>query len=129
MRWVRFVAVGGCLLSAVTLGWWMGKSAALHPIRPIRNGKELPETATVTLPANMPIRPYLVIPMRQVLGDGEWAYAPNDASVGDLNGDGEYELVIKRERDSFDPAQNGVCRGTTKLEAYKLERTRIPVRL
>jgi hypothetical protein len=29
MRWVRFVAVGGCLLSAVTLGWWMGKSVAL----------------------------------------------------------------------------------------------------
>ncbi|MFA0768949.1 MAG: hypothetical protein OXFUSZZB_002277 [Candidatus Fervidibacter sp.] len=29
MRWVRFVAVVGCLLSAVTFGWWMGKSAAL----------------------------------------------------------------------------------------------------
>ena len=92
-------------------------------IRPIRNGKELPETATVTLPADMPIRPYFVIPMRQVPGDDEWAYAPNDASVGDLDGDGEYELVVKRERDSFDPAQKGVCRGTTKLEAYKLDGT------
>jgi len=109
---------------------WLDKGVNFHRNQPItyllrsvRNGKELPATVTLTLSADMPIRPYLAIPMRQVPGDDEWAYAPNDGSVGDLDGDGEYELVVKREMDGFDPAQNGICRGTTKLEAYKLDGT------
>lgn len=64
---------------------------------------------------------YLSIPMQPVPGDQEWRYAPNDASVGDLDGDGEYELVIKRENGGFDNSHRGLCRGTTLLEAYKLD--------
>ncbi|GBC99806.1 Rhamnogalacturonan endolyase YesW [bacterium HR17] len=98
-----------------------------HPVayfvRPVVNGKEVAASASFHLPANVPVRPYITVPMRQVPGDTAWVYAPNDASVGDLDGDGEYELVVKREWDAYDPAQNGICRGTTKLEAYKLDGT------
>lgn len=67
--------------------------------------------------------PYLRIPMQQIPGDKEWQYLPGDASVGDLDGDGEYELVIKRENGGFDNSHRGVCKGTTILEAYKLDGT------
>ncbi len=51
--------------------------------------------------------PWLSIPMAQVPGDTDWRYAPNDASVGDLTGDGEYEIVIKRENGGFDNSHRG----------------------
>lgn len=65
--------------------------------------------------------PYLRIPMQQVPGDSDWRYAPNDASVGDLDGDGEYELVIKRENKGFDNSHSGLCNGGPILEAYKMD--------
>lgn len=65
--------------------------------------------------------PYLRIPMQQVPGDKDWRYAPNDASVGDVDGDGEYELIIKRENSGFDNSHKGLCKGSTLLEAYTLD--------
>jgi rhamnogalacturonan endolyase len=64
--------------------------------------------------------PYLSIPMQPVTGDTAWSYRPNDASVGDLDGDGEYELVIKRESNGYDNSHRGVCKGGPLLEAYTL---------
>ncbi|RMG03834.1 MAG: rhamnogalacturonan lyase, partial [Planctomycetota bacterium] len=45
---------------------------------------------------------------------------PNDASVGDLDGDGDYEIVLKQEMSPRDNSQRGPT-GQTKLEAYTLE--------
>ena len=67
--------------------------------------------------------PYLRIPMQQIPGDTEWKYAPNDATVADLDGDGEYEIILKRENGGKDNSHNGICNGTTFLEAYKLDGT------
>lgn len=67
--------------------------------------------------------PYLSIPMQPVAGDTGWRYSPNDASVGDLDGDGEYELVIKRENKGFDNSHRGLCSGGPLLEAYRLNGT------
>jgi rhamnogalacturonan endolyase len=48
------------------------------------------------------------------------SYAPSDAAIGDLDGDSEYEIVLKREVQPMDPSSSGVCRGSCLLEAYKL---------
>jgi len=61
--------------------------------------------------------PYLLIPLRTLPG-----HTPNDASVGDLDGDGEYEVVLKQEMNPRDNSQGGLT-GETKLEAYKLDGT------
>ena len=45
-----------------------------------------------------------------------------DASAGDLDGDGEYEIVVKQEQRPRDNSQKGAT-GETKLEAYKLDGT------
>jgi rhamnogalacturonan endolyase len=72
--------------------------------------------AQYTLTPKLAEKPYISIPMQPITGDNEWRYAPNDASVGDLDGDGEYELIIKRENGGFDNSHLGLCHGTTLLE-------------
>lgn len=49
-------------------------------------------------------------------------YAANDVQVGDLDGDGVMEIILKRQ--PYDGANQGGWReGTTLLEAYKLDGT------
>jgi rhamnogalacturonan endolyase len=49
-------------------------------------------------------------------------YAPDDIQLGDLDGDGELEIVVKRE--PYDGAnQGGWLNGTTLLEAYEMDGT------
>lgn len=88
--------------------------------------KKSGDTATLAqyqLTPQLAQKPYLSIHMQPVSGDQEWLYAPNDASAGDLDGDGDYELVIKRENGGFDNSHRGLCHGTTLLEAYELNGT------
>ena len=86
-------------------------------VKPILKGKELEASRPFKMAANAPIRPYLAIPLQTLPG-----HTPNDASVGDLDGDGEYEIVIKQEQKPRDNSQKGTT-GETKLEAYKLDGT------
>ncbi len=51
-------------------------------------------------------------------------YAINDASCGDLDGDGEYEIVVKWDCWGKDNSQTGLT-GTVYLDAYKLDGTRL----
>ncbi|HJD76909.1 MAG TPA: hypothetical protein K8W04_12760 [Bacteroides reticulotermitis] len=54
--------------------------------------------------------------------DASLNYVPDDIQVGDLDGDGELEIVVKRE--PYDGAnQGGWNNGTTLLEAYKMDGT------
>ena len=84
-------------------------------VRPVLAGNEHDPSASFTLPANAPARPYISIPLQTPEG-----CTPNDASVGDLDGDGEYEIVVKQEMRGRDNSQSGTT-GQTKLEAYDMD--------
>ena len=52
-------------------------------------------------------------------------YSANDASVGDLDGDGDYEFVLKWDPDNAkDNSQSGVT-GNVFVDAYRLDGTRL----
>lgn len=86
-------------------------------VRPLINGRELAASRSFRLPANAAAKPYLSIALQTPQG-----YSPNDASVADLDGDGEYEIVIHQAGRGRDNSQAGL---TTEpiLEAYKLDGT------
>jgi rhamnogalacturonan endolyase len=66
----------------------------------------------------------LVQPAGGVTPAGEaYTYRANDASVGDLNGDGEYEIVLKWDpSNAKDNSQSGYT-GEVFVDAYKLDGT------
>ncbi len=86
-------------------------------VRPVINGREQKASSSFTLPAGSQVRQYLSVPLKTPDG-----YTPNDASVGDLDGDGEYEIVLHQVGRGRDNSQAGI---TTEpiLEAYKIDGT------
>ncbi|HEY2156168.1 MAG TPA: rhamnogalacturonan lyase, partial [Isosphaeraceae bacterium] len=89
--------------------------ALAYRVRPIIGTDEREPSASFGLPAGSAPRPYLAVPLRTLPG-----HTPNDASAGDLDGDGEYEIVLKQEMRPRDNSQRGAT-GETKLEAYRLD--------
>ncbi len=105
-------------------------STNIYTVRPVLNGVEQTASAGFTLPANSTATGYLRVPLMQPAGgttpSGEaYTYSPNDCSVGDLDGDGEYELVVKWDpSNSKDNSQSGYT-GNVYLDAYRLNGTRL----
>lgn len=58
---------------------------------------------------------YISIPLKTPEG-----YTPNDASVGDLDGDGRYEIILHQASRGRDNSQRGPT-GEPILEAYRLD--------
>ncbi|MFE9746721.1 rhamnogalacturonan lyase [Saccharothrix saharensis] len=55
----------------------------------------------------------------------DYTYTANDASVGDLDGDGQYEIVLKWDpTNAKDNSQSGYT-GNVLLDAYRLDGTRL----
>jgi rhamnogalacturonan endolyase len=86
-------------------------------VRPIVNGTEQEPSAAFTLAAGAPPLPYLSMPLQNP--DGA---QPGDASAADLDGDGQYDLVVKFEQRGRDNSQGGAT-GSSFLQGYKLDLT------
>ena len=99
----------------------------VYAVKPVVGGKELDEqSASYKLPENGPVG-YVNIPLDKP-ADGKapngeaYTYSPNDASVGDVDGDGEYEIILKWDpSNAHDNAHDGYT-GNVYLDCYKLGR-------
>ena len=72
-------------------------------VTPVINGSELEKSKSYIIKANEPVRQYINIPLRTPDG-----YTPNDVSAGDLDGDGEYELIVHQTGRSIDTPSTGI---------------------
>jgi hypothetical protein len=112
-----------------------GTTTSKYTVAAVVNGKEgAKEGVSVVLDKTVSNSgksfPYktikLEVPAAQTMPDGEkCTYTPNDMSAGDLDGDGEYELILKWDpSNAHDNSQTGYT-GTVFIDAYKLDGTRL----
>jgi rhamnogalacturonan endolyase len=92
-------------------------SESTYGVRAIVDGHEGPLSAPFfgTVPAGQAPRDYMEVPTSLPPG-----CTPNDASAADLDGDGEFELILKSEQRPRDTASTGLT-GESFLQAYKLD--------
>ena len=60
----------------------------------------------------------------QIEGGGFVQYTPNDCSVGDVDGDGQYEIIVKWDGRTADNAHNGITSNVI-LDCYRLDGTKL----
>ena len=92
---------------------YSGSTSYSYSVAAVIGGVEQPKSDAVSVWGNH----YLRVPLQTPAG-----YHPDDASVGDLDGDGQYEIVLKQEQTPYMPGSSGAC-GQCKLEAYELDGT------
>jgi len=100
-----------------------GTTGVEYSVAAVIDGVEQEKSAPVTAWAQN----YRNIPLQRPAGgttpDGSYTYNANDISVGDLDGDGQYELVLKWDpSNSKDNSQSGYT-GNVFLDAYEMDGT------
>lgn len=102
-----------------------GTPDASYSVKPVVGGVEQTGSNALVL-----AEPYLKIAISRPAGgttpDGvAYTYDANDGSVADLDGDGEYEIVLKwQPSNAKDNSQSGYT-GNTYIDAYRLNGTRL----
>ncbi|WFE93903.1 cellulose binding domain-containing protein [Micromonospora sp. WMMD987] len=101
-------------------------AGSAYTVRAVVNGAEQAASA----PALQFTNGYLDVPIQPPAGgttpSGEaYSYSANDASVGDLDGDGDYEIVLKWDpSNAKDNSQSGYT-GNVYVDAYTLTGSRL----
>ena len=96
----------------------LGRSNS-YAVKPVVEGREGETSRPFVMTPSPAPRPYIAVPL-----DTPEGYLPNDASAGDLDGDGELEIVLHQVGRGRDNSQAGM---TTEpiLEAYRLDGNRL----
>jgi rhamnogalacturonan endolyase len=104
-----------------------GKAADEYVVKRLEGSNEVEASKSVKAWAT----PYKVLQMNRPLMTeevvGRWGkveYLPNDCAVGDLDGDGEYEIIVKWNARARDNAHEGLT-DPVILDAYKLDGTHL----
>ena len=104
-----------------------GTASAVYEIAPVIDGIEGRKSGAVVILegrldggsyGQIPYA-YFDIPLDIPPAGSSYTYSPNDASVGDVDGDGEYEMILKWDpSNSKDNSQTGVT-GNVYIDCYK----------
>lgn len=96
-----------------------------YTVRAIINGVEEPASEPATVWANQYLDIAMQIPPGGTNVSGSYTYTVNDCSVGDVDGDGQYEIFVKWDpTNSKDNSQPGFT-GNVYIDCYRLDGTRL----
>ena len=101
------------------------QETAAYEVRPVLKGKETHHIdGKYTLSANAPLG-YLPIPLQKpadgVTPAGDtYTYIANDASIGDVDGDGEYEIILKWEPSNAKDNSHDGYTGEVLFDCYRM---------
>jgi rhamnogalacturonan endolyase len=102
-----------------------GTANSKYEVRPVIGGVEGEESPEATVWAGG----YLEIPTAAPPGgnnvDGAYTYSSSDGSVGDLDGDGRYDLVIKWDPSNAKDNSQAGHTGNVFIDAYTLDKERL----
>ncbi len=86
-------------------------------VKSILDSKEKEEPGSFSLLAEAEPQPYFSLPLHTPKG-----YTPNDASVADLDGDGQYEIILHQTGRAHDNSHTGLT-DPAILQAYEMDGT------
>ncbi|QDU55509.1 rhamnogalacturonan lyase family protein [Aeoliella mucimassa] len=98
----------------------------LYTVVPVVDGVELASSETYWLDSTTDVQQHidipLVIPPSGVTPTGEsYTYSANDATVADLDGDGQYEIILKWDPSNAQDNSKPGYTGNVYVDAYTLE--------
>ena len=93
-----------------------GTASSRYSVKAVINGKELASDDAVPVWGEQ----FLTVNLDRPAGGSDYTYSPNDIAVGDVDGDGEFELVLKWDpSNSKDNSQKGKT-GNVIIDCYKM---------
>lgn len=98
-----------------------GTNSSTYEVRAVVNGNERDADSQASVWAQQSLTVNLNRPNGGTTPDGvAYTYSPGDASVGDVDGDGEYEIILKWDPSNQQDNANGGYTGNVYIDAYKL---------
>src|SRR6185436_6343164 len=108
-----------------------GSASSTYTVRAVIGGTTGADSETATVWAQQYLRIPLMVPAGGTTpstcptANEAYTYSANDASTGDVDGDGVYEIILKWDpSNAKDNSQPG-CTGNVFIDAYKLNGTRL----
>ncbi|MGD9171522.1 MAG: pseudouridine synthase, partial [Candidatus Thiodiazotropha sp.] len=101
-----------------------GSTSSTYTVTAVINGQEQAASSPISPWSDIAKRIPLSRPAGGTTPDGvAYTYSPNDATVADLDGDGQYEIVLKWDpSNSKDNSQSGYT-GNVYIDAYEFDGT------
>jgi hypothetical protein len=101
-----------------------GELTSIYKLQVIIKDQEIVNNTSIKVNPNFYYKIKLKRPENGISKDGNnYSYTPNDMSIGDLDGDGQWDLILKWEpSNSHDNSHKGYT-GIVYLDSYKIDGT------
>lgn len=103
-----------------------GTAVSKYVVKAVSGGQVIETSKETAVLADGYMKIHLDRPAGGTTPSGEaYTYSPNDCSVGDVDGNGEYEIFVKWDpSNSHDNSENGYT-GNVYIDCYKLDGTKL----
>lgn len=104
-----------------------GTADAKYVVKAVDGGQVVETTPEAAVWPEVYKKVHLDRPAGGTTPDGvAYTYSPNDCSVGDVDGDGEYEIIVKWDpSNSKDNSEKSAYTGNVYIDGYKIDGTKL----